>query len=67
MPYYAERPVTSTLEEAPVTHRARRLALIVAVALLAAGPTSAAEPIRIGFMGPSAGSLLRPARTCSMG
>jgi Periplasmic binding protein len=55
MPYYAERPVTSTLDEAPVTHRARRLALIVAIALLAAGPTSAAEPIRIGFMSPLSG------------
>jgi branched-chain amino acid transport system substrate-binding protein len=38
-----------------VTHRARRLTLIVAVVLLAAGPAPAAEPIRIGFMGPLSG------------
>jgi branched-chain amino acid transport system substrate-binding protein len=55
MPYYAERSVTSTLEEALVTHRARRLTLIVVIVLLAAGPVAAAEPIRIGFMGPLSG------------
>ena len=38
-----------------MTHRARRLTLIVAVVLLAAGPAPAAEPIRIGFMGPLSG------------
>jgi branched-chain amino acid transport system substrate-binding protein len=57
MPYYAERSGTSWLEEAPVAHRVPCLALSVALAgaLLAAAPTSAAEPIRIGFMGPLSG------------
>jgi branched-chain amino acid transport system substrate-binding protein len=60
MPYYAQRSVSSKPEEAPVTHRARRRTLALAltaviVSLGIGGIAPAAEPIKVGFLGPMSG------------
>jgi branched-chain amino acid transport system substrate-binding protein len=53
MPYYAARDVIRPQEEALVTHRV--VGLVLAIVLLTAVATPAADPIRVGFMGPLSG------------
>jgi len=53
MPYYAARYVIHPQEEALVTYRV--VALVLALVLLTAVATPAADPIRVGFMGPLSG------------